>query len=116
MITAGRLAINHRLINFKLSHDFKESLKAADDLEDYDPFGYLTASLVKLKEGEQICYQLLSQPIKSAGNYWFNTEDSTLPVQALKGAIGLTGKAASALPQFHPIRNYWKSSSDYANH
>ena len=85
-----------RLINFKLSHDFKESLKAPDDLEDYDPLGYLTASLVKLKEGEQICYQLLGQPVKSAGSYWLNAESSTLPVKALKGVIGLTGKAAGA--------------------
>ena len=88
---------NHsRLINFKLSHDFKESLKAPDDLADYDPLGYLTASLVKLKEGEQICYQLLSQPVKSANSYWLNAEGSTLPVKTLKGAIGLTGKAAGA--------------------
>ncbi len=85
-----------RLINFKLSHDFKESLKAPDDLKDYDPLGYLTASLVKLKEGEQICYQLLSQPVKSAGSYWLNAEGGTLPIKVLKGAIGLTGKAAGA--------------------
>ena len=87
---------NHsRLINFKLSHDFKESLKAPDDLADYDPLGYLTAGLVKLKEGEQICYQLLSQPVKSANNHWLDTEGNTLPVKTLKGAIGLSGKAAS---------------------
>ena len=92
---------NHsRLINFKLSHDFKESLKAPDDLKDYDPLAYLTASLVKLKEGEQICYQLLGQPVNSAGNGWLNTEGSTLPVKALKGTIGLTGKAAGACLNF----------------
>ncbi len=85
-----------RLINFKLRHDFKESLKTPDDLKDYDPLGYLTASLVKLKEGEQICYQLLGQPVKSAGSYWLSAEGSTLPVKALKGVIGLTGKAAGA--------------------
>ena len=82
------------LLNFKFSHDFKESLKAPQSLTDYDPLGYLTASLVKLREGEQIAYQILGCPLPTKANG--GIDDGGLPLKALKGAAGLSGKAAAA--------------------
>ena len=86
---------NHRrLLNFKFSHNFKESLKTPQTLKDYDPLGYLTASLVKLRQGEQIAYQILGCPLQSKAVG--NINDGSLPIKALKGAATLSGKAAAA--------------------
>ena len=86
---------NHiRLLNFKFSHNFKESLKTPQTLEDYDPLGYLTASLVKLKQGERIAYQILGCPLQRQGMAAIN--DGNLHLKALRGAATLSGKAAAA--------------------
>ena len=82
---------NHlRLLSFSFSHDFKQSLRSPEYLADYDPLGYLTASLVKLREGEQITYQILGCPLPDG------SQSSSLPLKALKGAASLSGKAAAA--------------------
>ena len=90
-----------RLLNFKFSADFKESLKTPESLEDHDPLGYLTASLVKLKAGEQVVYQILGQPIKPSGKRAGSAESDRLYLRALRGGASLVGKsAAGALSLF----------------
>ena len=85
-----------RLLNFKFSHNFKESLKTPQTLEDYDPLGYLTASLVKLRQGEQIAYQILGCPLQRKGMGIGSINDGNLHLKALRGAATLSGKAAAA--------------------
>lgn len=86
----------NRLLDFKLSHNYSESLNSPDSLGNHDPLGYLTTSLVKLQTGEQICYQLLSCPVETVRSGWLSGADGNLPLKIFKGAAGLSGKAAGA--------------------
>ena len=57
------------LLNFKIKATKKDKLiNQLEDLSDYDPLSYLTASFVKLKDGEQICYQILLNPQSNQSN------------------------------------------------
>lgn len=82
------------LLNFKFSHDFKQSLKITKSLDDYDPLGYLTASLVKLKEEERISYQIILNPLKNKNGKFQSLEGDQLYSKILRSGVGLIGKTA----------------------
>lgn len=84
------------LLNFEFSHDFKQSLKVTKSLDDYDPLGYLTASLVKLKAGERISYQIILDPLNNKNGKIKSLRGDQYYLKFLRGGASLIGKTAAA--------------------
>ncbi|EKD87208.1 MAG: hypothetical protein ACD_37C00012G0008 [uncultured bacterium] len=56
------------IIKFTLSKDFIYSLKELDNLKEYDPISYITASMTKLQADELVSLQLIISPVARTTN------------------------------------------------
>ncbi len=59
---------NGHVIEFKSTNNFAFPLKKHDNLKEYDPIAYVTGTMTKLTENEQVAVQIIISPISHSNN------------------------------------------------
>jgi len=59
---------NGRVIEIKSTNNFAFPLKKQDNLKEYDPIAYVTGTMTKLTENEQVAVQIIISPISHSNN------------------------------------------------
>ncbi len=66
LTASGRLEAH--ITEFTLSKAFPYPLKKQDSLQEYDPIAYITGTMTKLSEDEQVSFQVITSPIGRGAN------------------------------------------------
>lgn len=59
---------NGHIIEIKSTNNFAFPLKKQDNLKEYDPIAYVTGTMTKLTENEQVAVQIIISPISHSNN------------------------------------------------
>jgi len=89
--------VEAHVTEFTLSKAFPYPLKKQDSLQEYDPIAYITATMTKLLDDEQVSFQVITSPISRDTNNkvaklrqaFLNNQDAFKDIQNLNGNNGL---------------------------
>ena len=103
LTASGRLEAH--ITEFTLSKAFPYPLKKQDSLQEYDPIAYITGTMTKLSEDEQVSFQVITSPIgRDANNKvtklrqaFLTNQDALKDIQKLNANYGLIWLAVNIL-------------------
>ncbi len=90
-------SIEAHVTEFALSKAFPYPLKKQDSLQEYDPIAYITATMTKLLEDEQVSFQVITSPIGRDANKkvtklrqaFLTNQNAFIDIQNLNDSYGL---------------------------
>lgn len=89
--------VGAHVTEFTLSKTFPYPLKKQDSLQEYDPIAYITGTMTKLSEDEQVSFQVITSPVNRDTNNkvaklrqaFLTNQDALKDIQNLNANYGL---------------------------